>query len=88
MWYKDPAVQDYSIGLKMFLDDEGALEMCRIADLRGHVELFVVHESGPEEGFPEIGYVDVGGDVGGGNDDDDGEGEEAVPNGPNEVANV
>ncbi|MED6153533.1 hypothetical protein PIB30_102907, partial [Stylosanthes scabra] len=103
MWYKDPAVHDYSIGLRMFLDDDDALEMCRITAQRGHVELFVVHESGPEEGFPEIGYVDVGGDLGGGNDDDDyGDGEdgdpnaenegaaaeEAIPNGPNEAADV
>ncbi|MED6196003.1 hypothetical protein PIB30_043135 [Stylosanthes scabra] len=40
---------------------------------RGHVELFVVHEDVPEEGFPEIGYLDVGGDPPAENDDAGGE---------------
>ncbi|MED6153210.1 hypothetical protein PIB30_099520, partial [Stylosanthes scabra] len=70
LWYKDPAIEDPSIGLKMFLDDKDALEMCRIAAVRGHVEMFVVHQDGPEEGFPEIGYVDVGGDPHQGNGED------------------
>ncbi|MED6205870.1 hypothetical protein PIB30_021661 [Stylosanthes scabra] len=61
MWYKDPSIANMSIGLRMFLEDSDALEMVRIAQLRGHVELFVVHDDYPEEGFPEIGYIDVGG---------------------------
>ncbi|MED6222142.1 hypothetical protein PIB30_061616 [Stylosanthes scabra] len=63
--------------------------MCRIAAERGHVELFVVHEDGPAEGFPEIGYIDVGGDPperngdGGGEDGQNEEGgdEAAEPQG-------
>ncbi|MED6160481.1 hypothetical protein PIB30_051802 [Stylosanthes scabra] len=43
----------------------------------GYVELFVVHE-GDQEGFPEIGYINVGGDPPAGSDDDNEE--EAVPN--------
>ncbi|MED6112691.1 hypothetical protein PIB30_063822 [Stylosanthes scabra] len=73
MWYKDPAVHDYSIGLRMFLDNFDALEMVRIGVERGHVELFVVHKDAPEEGFPEIGYLDVGGDPPAENDDAGGE---------------
>ncbi|MED6116123.1 hypothetical protein PIB30_097125 [Stylosanthes scabra] len=62
MWYKDQAVEDYSVGLRQFVKDANALEMVRIGVERGHVELFVVHEDAPEEGFPEIGYIDVPGD--------------------------
>ncbi|MED6143706.1 hypothetical protein PIB30_008347 [Stylosanthes scabra] len=62
MWYKDPAVEDYSVGLRQFVKDADALKMVRIGVERGHVELFVVHEDAPEEGFPEIGYIDVPGD--------------------------
>ncbi|MED6211744.1 hypothetical protein PIB30_076586 [Stylosanthes scabra] len=70
LWYKDPAIEDLSLGLMMFLDDKNALKMCRIAAERGHVEMFVVHQDGPEEGFPEIGYIDVGGDLPEGNGED------------------
>ncbi|MED6127026.1 hypothetical protein PIB30_084113 [Stylosanthes scabra] len=61
LWYKDPAIEDFSIGLRMLLNDKDALDMARIAEQRRNVELFVVHEDNPEEGFPEIGYIDVGG---------------------------
>ncbi|MED6173285.1 hypothetical protein PIB30_057893 [Stylosanthes scabra] len=61
MWYKDPAIENYSIGLMMFLNDRDALEMIRITKGMGHAELFVVHNNGPEEGFLEIGYVDIRG---------------------------
>ncbi|MED6176111.1 hypothetical protein PIB30_084751 [Stylosanthes scabra] len=86
MWYKDPVIQDYSVGLRMFLGDKDALEMVRITEQRGYVELFVVHEGGEGNEFPEIGYVDVGGDPGGGDDDDDdadGVGEGNEPNAQN-----
>ncbi|MED6114938.1 hypothetical protein PIB30_085385 [Stylosanthes scabra] len=46
-----------------------ALEIVRITEDKGHVDLFVLHEDGPEKGFPEIGYVDVGGDQPGENGD-------------------
>ncbi|MED6115360.1 hypothetical protein PIB30_089699 [Stylosanthes scabra] len=82
MWYKDPAIQDYSIGLRMFLDNADALDIVRIGVERGHVELFVVHKDAPGEGFPEIGYVDVGGDPQRENDDTEGE------VGPNEEPTV
>ncbi|MED6216659.1 hypothetical protein PIB30_009545 [Stylosanthes scabra] len=77
MWYKDPAVEDYSIGLRQFVTDADALEMVRIGVERGHVELFVVHEDAPKEGFPEIGYIDVHGDPPGKN------GEPGLEVGPN-----
>ncbi|RYQ84685.1 hypothetical protein Ahy_B10g104138 isoform A [Arachis hypogaea] len=35
--------------------------MCRIANLRGHVEVFVVHVVEDAEEFPEAGFIDVGG---------------------------
>ncbi|MED6196236.1 hypothetical protein PIB30_045567 [Stylosanthes scabra] len=70
LWFKDPAIADLSVGLRIFLDDKDALEMVRIAAQRGHVELFVVHHDGHEEGFPEIGYIDVGGDPPKGNGGD------------------
>ncbi|MED6198242.1 hypothetical protein PIB30_064297 [Stylosanthes scabra] len=87
LWYKDPSIHNMSIGLRMFLNDEDAIEMVRIAQLRGSVELFVVHDQDPEEGFPEIGYIDVGGDPAGKDkanvQNEEGVGEEAVPNGGN-----
>ncbi|MED6191189.1 hypothetical protein PIB30_113703, partial [Stylosanthes scabra] len=57
MWYKDPQVAQYEIGLMCFDSDRAALDMVRIAQQSGYVELFVVHE-GDQEGFPEIGYID------------------------------
>ncbi|MED6193547.1 hypothetical protein PIB30_020514 [Stylosanthes scabra] len=66
MWYKDPTVDDLAGELVQFIGDRDALEMVRIARERGSVELYVVHESqNNDEGFPEIGYIDVGGDGGG-----------------------
>ncbi|MED6107791.1 hypothetical protein PIB30_017494 [Stylosanthes scabra] len=62
MWYKDPAIEDYSVGLRMFVKDTDALEMVRIRVERGHVELLLVHDDAPEDGFPKIGYVNVPGD--------------------------
>ncbi|MED6120886.1 hypothetical protein PIB30_025040 [Stylosanthes scabra] len=85
LWYKDPTIHNMLIGLRMFLNDEDAIEMVRIAQLRRHVELFVVHDQDPEEGFPEIGYIDVGGDPAGEDEgnvqNEGGVGEEAAPNG-------
>ncbi|MED6134044.1 hypothetical protein PIB30_033871 [Stylosanthes scabra] len=92
MWYKDPAIDDLSSGLVQFIGDRDALEMIRIAIERRSVELYVVHEHDNQEVFPEIGYIDVGGDeagnAGDGGDEAinagvDGEG---VPNGENEGA--
>ncbi|MED6196736.1 hypothetical protein PIB30_050091 [Stylosanthes scabra] len=37
MWYKNPAIGDYSVGLRMFLNDRDALDMCRIAAERGGI---------------------------------------------------
>ncbi|MED6209000.1 hypothetical protein PIB30_050356 [Stylosanthes scabra] len=77
MWYKDPQVAQYEIGLMWFDLDRATLDMVRIAQQSGYVELFVVHE-GDQEGFPKIGYIDVGGDPPAGSDDDNEE--EAAPN--------
>ncbi|MED6125435.1 hypothetical protein PIB30_068487 [Stylosanthes scabra] len=54
LWYKDPTIHNMSIELRMFLNDEDALEMVRIAQLRGHVELFVVHNQDPKKGSPKL----------------------------------
>ncbi|MED6159262.1 hypothetical protein PIB30_040723 [Stylosanthes scabra] len=61
LWYKDPAIENMSIGLRMFLNDKNALNMVKIAEQRGHVELFVVHEDNPEEGIAST-EVDGSGD--------------------------
>ncbi|XP_016185343.1 prostatic spermine-binding protein-like [Arachis ipaensis] len=37
--------------------------MCRIAELRSHVEMFVVHEVEDADDFPEVEYIDVGGKI-------------------------
>ncbi|RYR10143.1 hypothetical protein Ahy_B05g078613 [Arachis hypogaea] len=47
--------------LKLFATDKDALKMCRIVNLRGHVEVFVVHVIEDVEEFPEAGFIDVGG---------------------------
>ncbi|MED6125076.1 hypothetical protein PIB30_065118, partial [Stylosanthes scabra] len=79
MWCKDPAVVNLLVGLVQFLNDVDALEMVRIAQKRGLVELFMVHGDGAAEGSPEIGYVDVGGDPP--NEQDEGAvAEDAAPN--------
>ncbi|MED6220695.1 hypothetical protein PIB30_047310, partial [Stylosanthes scabra] len=91
LWYKDLTIEDYFIGLRMFLNDRDALAIVTIAEQRGHVELFVVHEDSPEEGFPEIEYVDVGDDPVGEDDDagveggqnEEGVGENHAPDGVN-----
>ncbi|RYR69200.1 hypothetical protein Ahy_A03g015735 [Arachis hypogaea] len=53
----------------MLKGDAEAIEMCNIAGLRGLVELYVVHDVGDAELFPEVGYVDVGGVAKEGTDD-------------------
>ncbi|MED6212657.1 hypothetical protein PIB30_085597 [Stylosanthes scabra] len=60
MRYKDPTVNQFEIGLMMFDSDRAALDMVAVAEDRGYVELLIVHD-GEQEGFPEIGYIDVGG---------------------------
>ncbi|MED6140417.1 hypothetical protein PIB30_092998 [Stylosanthes scabra] len=63
LWYKDPAADNLETSLIQLTTDSDALHMVRIGDLRGSVDLFVVHEMGlAVEGFPEIGWIDVGDD--------------------------
>ncbi|RYQ92304.1 hypothetical protein Ahy_B09g098497 [Arachis hypogaea] len=69
LWYKDPSLDDLETSLKMLKGDAEATEMCNIAGLRGLVELYVVHDVGDAEPFPEVGYVDVGGVAEEGTDD-------------------
>ncbi|RYR28097.1 hypothetical protein Ahy_B01g052205 [Arachis hypogaea] len=64
LWYKDPNADDSESNLKLLKGDSYAIEMCNIAELRGFVNLFVVHEVGDADGFSEVGYIDVGGDTG------------------------
>ncbi|RYR22662.1 hypothetical protein Ahy_B03g067970 [Arachis hypogaea] len=61
MWYKDLASQWLEKTLKLFATDKDALKMCKIANLRGHVEVFVVHVVEDAEEFPEAGFINVGG---------------------------
>ncbi|RYQ93448.1 hypothetical protein Ahy_B09g099719 [Arachis hypogaea] len=55
LWYKDPSSEWLEKDLKLFAGDRDALEMCRIAELRSHVELFVVYKVGDAEEFFEVG---------------------------------
>ncbi|XP_016172476.1 uncharacterized protein LOC107614863 [Arachis ipaensis] len=78
LWFKDPVAEDMEKNLKLFKTDADSIEMCRIAELRDHVELYVVHKVQDKEMFPDVGYIDVG--------DKDGmcdisEGQELVPYG-------
>ncbi|RYR65096.1 hypothetical protein Ahy_A03g011087 [Arachis hypogaea] len=61
LWYKDPASQWLEKALKLFATDRDAFKMCKIASLRGHVEVFVVHVVEDAEEFPDAGFIDVGG---------------------------
>ncbi|MED6212373.1 hypothetical protein PIB30_082634, partial [Stylosanthes scabra] len=61
MWYKDPEVEAFDIGLIQFENDRDAIDMVRLGMLRGYVELYVVHSDREIEWFSEIGYIDVGG---------------------------
>ncbi|RYR07627.1 hypothetical protein Ahy_B05g075027 [Arachis hypogaea] len=61
LWYKDPSSEWLEKDLKLFSGDRDALEMCRIAELKSHVELFVVHKVEDAEEFSEVGFLDVGG---------------------------
>ncbi|RYR47360.1 hypothetical protein Ahy_A07g033293 [Arachis hypogaea] len=54
MWYKDPSSEWLEKDLKLFAGDIDALEMCRIAELRSHVELFVVHKIEDAEEFSAV----------------------------------
>ncbi|RYR11105.1 hypothetical protein Ahy_B05g079591 [Arachis hypogaea] len=69
LWYKDPSLDDLETSLKMLKGDAEAIKMCNIAGLRGLVELYVVHDLGDAESFPEVGYVEVMGVVEDGTDD-------------------
>ncbi|RYQ96548.1 hypothetical protein Ahy_B08g092336 [Arachis hypogaea] len=66
LWYKDPTEDDYERHLKLLGGDTEAIEMCTIAGRRGFVDLFVVHKVEDAEGFPEVGFLDVGGETVGG----------------------
>ncbi|RYR40062.1 hypothetical protein Ahy_A09g045729 [Arachis hypogaea] len=78
LWFKDPVAEDMEKNLKLFKTDADSIEMCRIAELRGHVDLYVVHKVQDEEMFPDVGYIDVGDKDGMG---DISEGQELVPYG-------
>ncbi|RYR74089.1 hypothetical protein Ahy_A02g008703 [Arachis hypogaea] len=66
LWYKDPTADDFESQLKLLRRDTEAIEMCIIAGRRGFVDLFVVHEVEEADGFPEVGFLDVGGERVGG----------------------
>ncbi|MED6172063.1 hypothetical protein PIB30_046628 [Stylosanthes scabra] len=59
---RDPILPLNDENLFSFSTDADSEEMYRIAKLRNHVEMHVVHEIEKyEEPFPECGYIDVGG---------------------------
>ncbi|RYR15216.1 hypothetical protein Ahy_B04g071941 [Arachis hypogaea] len=60
-WYKDLSSEWLEKDLKLFKGDRDAIEMCKIAGKRGHIELYVVHKVEDAEEFPEVGFLDVGG---------------------------
>ncbi|QHN92942.1 uncharacterized protein DS421_17g588360 [Arachis hypogaea] len=60
-WYKDPSSEWLENDLKLFEGDRDAIEMCKIAEKRGHVDLYMVHKIEVDEDFPEVGFLDVGG---------------------------
>ncbi|RYQ81129.1 hypothetical protein Ahy_Scaffold1g107135 [Arachis hypogaea] len=78
LWFKDPVAEDMEKNLKLFKTDADSIEMCRIAKLRDHVELYLVHKVQEEEMFPDVGYIDIGDKEGMG---DISEGLELVPYG-------
>ncbi|MED6216220.1 hypothetical protein PIB30_005482, partial [Stylosanthes scabra] len=61
MWYKDPAIENMSIGLRMFLNDRDALAMVRIAVQEGMWNSLLSMKMTLKKGFSEIGYIDVWG---------------------------
>ncbi|RYR19074.1 hypothetical protein Ahy_B03g063756 [Arachis hypogaea] len=66
LWYIDPTEDDYERHLRLLVGDTEAIEMCTVAGRRGYVDLFVVHDVEDAEGFPEVGFLDVGGQTVGG----------------------
>ncbi|QHO27458.1 uncharacterized protein DS421_7g208200 [Arachis hypogaea] len=62
LWFKDPTHEDLEKNLKLFKSDAYSIAMCKIAEVRDYVELYVVHKVQEEEVFPACGYIDVGGD--------------------------
>ncbi|RYR34784.1 hypothetical protein Ahy_A10g049804 [Arachis hypogaea] len=44
LWFKDPIYEDMEKNLKLFKADANSIAMCKIAELRDYVELFVVHK--------------------------------------------
>ncbi|RYR48072.1 hypothetical protein Ahy_A07g034068 [Arachis hypogaea] len=60
LWFKDPVVEDMEKNLKLLKTDVDSIKICRIAELRDHVELYVIHKVQDEEMFPDDGYIDVG----------------------------
>ncbi|XP_057739755.1 uncharacterized protein LOC130956788 [Arachis stenosperma] len=60
LWFKDPTYEDMEKNLKLFKSDADFIAMCRIAELRDYVELYVVHKVEEEEVFPDAGYIDIG----------------------------
>ncbi|QHN94907.1 hypothetical protein HN51_042759 [Arachis hypogaea] len=75
LWYKDPMDENIKKNIKLFQGDADAIAICKIAELREYVELFVVHKVEKENILPKAGYKDVGGDQGIG---DKGERQEVV----------
>ncbi|RYR71786.1 hypothetical protein Ahy_A02g006008 [Arachis hypogaea] len=47
--------------LKVYHDAD-SIAMCKIAELRDYVDLYVMHKVEEEDVFPASGYIDVGGD--------------------------
>ncbi|RYQ98220.1 hypothetical protein Ahy_B08g094279 [Arachis hypogaea] len=59
LWFKDPTHEDMEKILKLFKGDADSIAMCKIAELRDYVELYVVHKVEEEDVFSAAGYIDV-----------------------------
>ncbi|RYR01438.1 hypothetical protein Ahy_B06g080305 [Arachis hypogaea] len=60
LWFKDSTHEDMEKNLKLFKSDADSIVMCKIAELRDYVELYVVYKVEEEDVFPAAGYIDVG----------------------------
>ncbi|RYQ86322.1 hypothetical protein Ahy_B10g105995 [Arachis hypogaea] len=55
LWFKDPILEDMEKKLKLFKGDADLIAMCKIAELRDYVELFIVHKVEEDHGMVDKG---------------------------------
>ncbi|RYQ95090.1 hypothetical protein Ahy_B08g090099 [Arachis hypogaea] len=64
LWFKDPIYEDMEKNLKLFKSDANSIAICKIDELKEHVELFVVHKIEENNVFLDAGYINVREDQG------------------------